>query len=247
VGEAIPDVGGTLSKYWLQREAFLDLTYLLKEHGYENAVNWLPNIFNRARSLNVKAVPAADLTDLEQINPEAFTAILPVGRLKFGLRILSAEMTDPSLDERIQNALSKLGLLASDCAIFADFSDADLSDQSLVAPIIRSALEQFQEFGQWQHIVFQGTNYPDKNPAQPGQTSVQPRSEWLAWRDAVKFAPSTAEHMVFGDFAADCAKIDFGGKGGRPIPHCRYATESDWLVVRGGQFRLSIRHHEKCI
>jgi hypothetical protein len=119
--------------------------------------------------------------------------------------------------------------------VFADFSDADLSDYSLVAPIIRSALEQLQTFGRWQLIAFQGTHYPEANPAKPGQTITHPRNEWRAWREAVRFDPTTAEQMVFGDFAADSAKMDFGDGGGRPIPHCRYTTDSNWLVIRGDE------------
>jgi hypothetical protein len=234
--EAIPDVGGVLLKYWPRRQIFIDTAFLLKEHGIENASNWLPGIFTRARSLDVIAIPTASLTDLEKMNVAAFRESLsPSQTLKFGLRILSGEMTDPNLKERIQAVLSAMDLTTTECATFADFSDADISDHSLVAPIIQSALEQLQDFGQWQHIVFQGTHYPDKNPADPGQTISHPRNEWRAWRDAVKFDPSTAEHMVFGDFAADCAKVDFGGQGGRPIPHCRYTTESHWLVVRGNE------------
>ena len=233
-GEAIPDVGGVLLKYWPCRQVFIDASFLLKEHGKENAVNWLPGIFKRARSLDVRAIPSANLSNLDQMDLSAFKESLsPADHLKFGLRINSGDMTDPNINERIQSILGSLGLVSSECAIFADFTDADLSDPSLVAPIIKSALEQFQDFGQWQHIVFLGTNYPETNPAKAGQLVVHPRNEWRAWRQAVKFDPFTAEHMVFGDFAADCAKIDFGGAGGRPILHCRYTTESDWLVVRG--------------
>lgn len=236
--EAIPDVGGILSKYWPRRPTFVDPRVLFKEYGMEKAVNWLPEIFNRARNLDVLAIPIASLADLEKIGISAFRDSLSENYgLKFGLRIQSGDMTDPNLNERAQSVLSSIGLIPAECAVFADFSDADLSDPLLVAPIIRSSLEQLQAFGQWQLIAFQGTHYPETNPAKPGQTISHPRNEWRAWNEAVKFDPSTAEHMVFGDFAADSAKMDFGGKGGRPIPipHCRYTTDSHWLVVRGNK------------
>lgn len=233
--ETIPDVGCVLSKYWARRSIFIDCRALFDEYDVEKAVTWLPDLFNRARNLDVLAIPTASLGALETIGVDAFRqSISESYKLKFGLRILSGDMTDPNLNDRVQALLSNMGLVPAECAVFADFSDADLSEHLLVAPIIRSALEQLQEFGQWQLVVFQGTHFPETNPAKnAGQTVSHPRNEWHAWREAVKFDPSTAEHMVFGDFAADCAKIAFGGKGGRPIPHCRYTTESDWLVVRG--------------
>lgn len=234
--EAIPDVGGILSKYWPRRPTFVDPRALFKEYGIEKAVNWLPELFKRARNLDVLAIPIASLVDLEKIGVSAFRDSLPRNYgLKFGLRIQSGDMTDPNLNERVQSVLSSMGLIPAECSVFADFTDADLSDHSLVAPIIRAALEQLQTFGQWMFVVFQGTHYPETNPAKPGQTISHPRNEWRAWSEAVKFDPSTAEQMVFGDFAADSAKIDFGGKGGRPIPHCRYTTDTHWLVVRGGE------------
>ncbi|MDO8770845.1 MAG: beta family protein [Burkholderiaceae bacterium] len=235
-GEAIPDVGGILCKYWPRRAAFVDPRALFKEYGIEKAVNWLPELFKRARNLDVFAIPTANLAALEKVGVLAFKdSISESYRLKFGLRIQSGDMTDPNLNDRVQSVIANMGLIPAECAVFADFSDADLSDHSLVAPIIRSALEQLQTFGQWQVIAFQGTNFPETNPAKPGQTISYPRNEWRAWREAVKFDPSTAEHMVFGDFAADSAKMVFGGNGARPIPHCRYTTGTQWLVVRGNE------------
>ena len=236
LGEAIPNVGGILSRYWPHRPVFVDPRTLFKEKGAATAIEWMPKLFSRARNLGVLAVPVADLTTLEKIGVAAFRASMPADyRMKFGLRIQSGDMTDPNLNERIKSVLSSLDLVPAACAVFSDFSDADLSDHLLVAPIIGSALEQLQTYGQWQLVAFQGTHYPETNPAKPGQTVSHPRNEWRAWREAVKFDPSTAEHMIFGDFAADSAKLNFGGSGARPIPHLRYTTDSHWLVVRGGE------------
>ncbi len=233
-GRDVPDVGGVLSKFWCNREAFIDPRVLFKECGVDTAISWLPSLFIRARRQGVLAVPISSLGDLEGMGVDAFKASVSLENgLKFGLRVESGDLTDPSLDDRVRNALRGLGLSAAECAVFADFTDADLSDPVLVSPIIRAALEQLQLIGRWRLVVFLGTNYPEKNPAEPGQTIPQPRNEWHAWSEAVRFDPSTAEHMVFGDYGADCSTMKFGGKGGRPIPHARYTTGESWLIVRG--------------
>lgn len=232
-GEESPDVGAILNTYWPRRDVLIDITYLIKEHGFENLDDWLPTMFSRARSLDVAAIPCINLVDLEKIDPARFSQIIDRrADLKLGLCIMSGEMTDMGLRDRIQTALTSLGVTMEDCVVLADFSDADLSDPDLVAPIIQSALELLQEIGQWHRIIYQGTHYPEKNPAEPNETVSHPRNEWKAWKAAVKFDPSTAKHFAFGDYAADCAKIKFGGKGGRPIPHVRYTTTTSWLVVR---------------
>lgn len=232
--EPIPDVGGILSRFWPRRPTFVDPSVLLKEHGLENCANWLPGIFSRAFNLGVIAIPVASLADIEAVGASVFRELLPWDHvLKLGLRIQSGEMTDEDLPKRIAAVLSDLGLTPQACAVFSDFSDADISEHQFVAPIIRASLEQLQELGNWKIISFQATHYPEKNPAKAGETVIHPRNEWLAWREAVKFDPSTAEHMLFGDFAADSSKLEFGTQGAKPIPHCRYATDTHWYIVRG--------------
>ncbi|RWP76100.1 MAG: hypothetical protein EOR11_32285, partial [Mesorhizobium sp.] len=129
-------------------------------------------------------------------------------------------------------ALDRLGLTARDCAVLADFGGSEFTNPAIVAPIIGAALETLQDFGPWQKIIFQGTHYPETNPAKDGTAEIWPRNEWLAWRQAVKFDPATAEHMIFGDYAADCAKMKFGSSNASAIRHIRWATTDSWRIQR---------------
>lgn len=235
LGQA-PDVGGILAKYWYGRRAFIDLTYLIKEAGRDNLGAWLPQMFSRARSLRTRGIPMAMLRDLGEVEAKGFKGAIPHDEiLKFAIGVSSGEMVDPNFGRLLSSALSWLGLQYRDCAIIADFSDSDFSVPDYVTPIISGAFEQLQDLGDWQHIIFQGTHYPEKNPADPGETTLCPRNEWTAWRQAVKFAPTTADYMIFGDYSADSSKMTFGGAGAPAIRHYRYTTEDDWLVVRGGK------------
>lgn len=230
-----PDVGAIIARHWVDRPTFIDVTHLIDECGRDSIATWLPRMFKRARSLRVQAIPMAMLSDLGIREIDGFkAAVSSEDLLKFGICIPSGEMVGPELGEALNLALERLALKPSDCAVIADFSDADFSIPELVAPIISGALEQLQELGSWRHIVFQGTHYPEKNPATCGESILWPRNEWAAWRQAVKFDPATAEYMIFGDYAADCAKMEFGGKGGAAaIRHYRYTTKTDWLITRG--------------
>lgn len=232
----VPDVGGLLSRHWLGRRAFIDPSYLISECGAAHSKEWLPPIFARARSLGVRPIPFVRSAGL---GPELIAALkdsLPVDeKLKLGISVLSGDLEDPQLGEKLRSLLSELSLRFDECAVIADFTDADFSEVELVSPIISFALEALQELGPWQLIIFQGTYFPEKNPAtQAGQTVSWPRNEWHAWHDAVKFDSATAEYLVFGDYAADSAKMSFKKGRAAPIPHYRYTTPSNWLVVRGG-------------
>lgn len=229
----MPDISVALSAHWRDRPALIDASYIIDEFGRDRLETWLPNMFKRAWVAGVLATPFAKLSDLGNAEIPAFKATIPTqGPLKFAICVSSDEMVGPTLRSTIHKALNALGLSATDCAVVADFSGAELSNPLIVAPIIRDALETLQEIGQWRHIVFQGTHYPEFNPAKDGSVEIWPRNEWLAWKEAVKFDPSTAEHMIFGDYAADCAKMAFSEGGAPAIRHIRYATSDVWRVQR---------------
>jgi hypothetical protein len=233
----VPDISGALAKHWRDRPAFIDPKYLLDEYGRDRAAIWLPKMFERVRRFSAKPIPMAHVRDLEDQEAAAFrAAISPDGSLRFGIRVSSGDIDiiGPELAATVKAVLGRLGLSPDECAVIADFHDADFSDPTLVAPIISGVLETLQDLGSWQLIAFQGTHYPDKNPAkEPGSRILWPRNEWIAWKDAVRFDPATADHMIFGDYAADCATIEFGSARARAIRHYRYTTESAWLVERG--------------
>lgn len=229
----VPDISTVLSAHWRDRPALIDATYIIDEYGRDSLATWLPTMFERAWTAGVMAIPVAQLSDLGDVELTAFRAVIPAtSELKFAICISSDELVGAELRGAILNILALLGLNAADCAVLADFAGSDLSDPVIAAPIIGGALETLQEIGPWRHIIFQGTHYPEVNPAKDGTAEIWPRNEWLAWREAVRFDPATAEHMIFGDYAADCAKMSFSGGGAPAIRHIRYAIEGAWRVQR---------------
>lgn len=242
---AQPDFGGTLATYWPLRPVLMDATYVIDEYGRETLADWLPSMFSRARARCVDAIPAALLSDLGEAEAPAFRGAIGEARpLRFAIVAPFTNILEPGFEAEIMGAVHRLRLKPVECAIIADFSAADFSDPQLVAPVITAALERLQEIGRWHLVIFQGTHFPEKNPAADGAQELWPRNEWKAWCLAVQFNPSTADHMIFGDFAADCAKIAFNGSGGMAICHLRYATKEYWVVqraTRSGKIRERMR------
>lgn len=229
----MPDISVALSAHWRDRPALIDATYIIDEYGRDRLAAWLPSMFKRAWTAGVIAIPIARLSDLGDAELPAFRESIPnQTSLKFAICISSDELVGAELRATILGVLASLGLDPADCAVVADFAGAELSDPIIAAPIIGGALETLQEIAPWQHIIFQGTHYPEINPAKDGTAEVWPRNEWAAWREAVRFDPTTAEYMIFGDYAADCAKMSFGGGGAPAIRHIRYTTSGNWRVQR---------------
>jgi hypothetical protein len=234
--EETPDISAALSAHWRERPALIDMSYILDEYGRDHMQRWLPPMFERARTYSVRPIPMALLSDIGAVEAAAFkAAIAGQEKCKFAICVPAGDLVGPEFVVAIQEALNRLGLAPADCIAIVDFGGSNFDDPHIVAPIIGGALETLQDFGPWQRIVFQGTHYPEKNPADHGSGELWPRNEWLAWRQAVKFDPTTAEHMMFGDYAADCSRMVFGSTGAAAIRHLRYTTGSHWLIQRGTQ------------
>jgi hypothetical protein len=243
--EIVYGTGRRVADHWKMRDAFLDVRFLFKEFGESECGDWLPRMFDVARKANARPIPVLSLNDALGPRSVAFRSTLATeGQTKAAIRV-GFEAIDRELGERLRAALPALGLVPEDCAIFADFSNADFSDALAVADIAQAALEDLQSIARWRYVIFQGTNYPEVNPAEPDGDAVVPRNEWLAWKEAVKLDGASPEHLVFGDYGADNAKFEFRNTSGAiPIRHYRYATPASWLVVRGtavGQAELVMR------
>ena len=191
----VPNIGSALSRHWAGREAFIDTTYLIDECGRSSISGWLPTIIGQARRANVKAIPMALLRDIGPMEAVAFKSSVAPGRtLKFGICVSSGEMVGPEFITAMKHALDRLGLSSHQCAVIADFHNADFTVPEYVAPVISGALELLQEVGPWKRVIFQGTHFPEKNPArEEGSQGFWPRNEWKAWCQAVNFSSDTSD------------------------------------------------------
>jgi hypothetical protein len=231
--ESVPGAGNVLAKYWAGGRALLDVRYLFHDFGEAEAGKWLPKAFELARRARITAVPVASVTDLNGARTQPFKDALADGALRLALCIQAEDLVDPAAGDHIKLALERVGVAPERTAAIVDFTQADFSQPELAADVIEAALHDLEEIARWPAIVFQGTSYPDVNPAAHGSEHLVPRNEWAAWAQAVQFGKDTDDHLVFGDYAADCARMTFSKSGGRAIRHYRYTTPSHWFVVRG--------------
>ena len=230
-----PNVADALAAHWRGRNVLIEATHLLPDLGRETVERWLPKMLERARRAGVPAIPLVALADLTTGSREAYRVACGTGPVRLGIIVPSGDLGSRDALEPLLDHLEGMGLSPTDCSIIADFAGSDFTRPEIVAPIISGALETLQEVGLWQQVVVQGTNYPDRNLAEPGGSYTVPRNEWKAWCEAVRLNPDTAEHMIFGDYAADCATMAFGRSGAKAIRHYRYATSEAWLVQRGSE------------
>jgi hypothetical protein len=210
--EIIYETGRRIAAHWPLRNALLDVRFLFKDFGEIESAEWLPRMFDVAREAGAKPIPMVDLSDARTPRIVGTRQTLAKdGTSKIGIRVEYTEIDD-DLPEKIAALMMALGVGPNECTVLADFADADFSNPEAVADIAQRAVEDLQFIGRWHQIVFQGTNYPVVNPAQPNSSEVIPRNEWLAWKTAIKLDGKSSNHLLFGDYGADCAEFKFSNK-----------------------------------
>lgn len=215
--------GDRFSKHWPINRAFLDTHFIAPDLGDVGLLRLYRTVWAR----NPRIVPVARLTDL--VNP-FFRKLWCIGPTKLAV-LVGYEEADGKL---IADALQIAGLASSDCIIFVDFTGAPL-DPEIATGSVSGVLERVGEVGLWQRVVFQASNFPEKNPAAPGKTECIPRHEWDVFHAAVKECGIPLDRLGYGDFGADHGKMAFPRKkgGGRAHRQLRYATTTHTLIVRG--------------
>jgi hypothetical protein len=227
-----PDIAAALRECWYGRPVLVETTHMMRDPGLGSVGEWLPGMFHRARRAGIPAIPLVRATNLDEAVTAAHRAASAPGPIALSVVATPDEVDGPDAVAALVERLHSMGVAPPACALIVDFSGYDLTDPELVAPIAIEAITRLLSEAVWAHIVFQGTNYPECNKAPPGGRFVVDRNEWRAWEAVLEDDPDIAKHVLFGDYAADCAKMRFD-KGGRPIPHLRYATPRTWLVERG--------------
>ena len=234
VGDQSPDVSRALSVNWPKRPVLLEATYLIREFGRDRLGLWLPKMFDSARKAYALPIPLVTSKELLGHDVAPYRACIdPTASIKLGVVFKADDLVDDEGLKRVLAVIDSLGIQAEHCVAIADFPNEEFANPDVVAPVIGGVLETLQSAAKWRQIIFQGTSYPKKNLAAPGGCHIAPRNEWLAWKKAVQFDPATTDYLMFGDYAADHARMSFKGGAAAPIPHYRYTAHDAWLIQRG--------------
>src|SRR5215203_2921432 len=86
---------------------------------------------------------------------------------------------------RIPLALHAPGKAVEGLARTPRLSEAGFSDAQAIAGAIAEYAHRLQAISKWRRIIFEGSNFPDKNTAPKNGITRVRRNEWLAWRNTV--------------------------------------------------------------
>jgi hypothetical protein len=224
--------------HWRSRPCLLDLRFLKFDPDGGIDANRISQLLETARNCGCHVIPIIDLTN-EFHRVSAIGAHSIIAASGAALRVTLADLNQ-ELKQLLDTQVANLGTPSSDCLLVLDFSGADLSESGEFATFANEWLLRLRGFGMWPRIVFESTNYPLKNPAPANGAISVTRAEWSTWKRVLDLDPNVRDFVLFGDFGADHADIDFEADG-RAITHLRYTTGPNWLIVRGDKKRETIR------
>lgn len=239
-----------LRSRWTYRPALIDPTYVLDEFGRDTIGHWFTLAIKNAGREGTTIIPCVTLRDLLTSFPAEFVRCVAASHGYFGIVISMAEADDSVELERLADWIKSANFASDRCIAILDFAGADFSDASAVAQVLAATAQSIDDFGPWLQIVFQGSNYPTRNPASPGGKITVARNEWRAFNEAQTLMKDIGSPVIYGDYGADSSQIEFKKAGSRAWPHLRYATDGDWLVVRGAEdvsFAEAMRSVSKAI
>jgi hypothetical protein len=220
--------GERIGKHWPHLPAFLDAHFVAKLLGEDGLVR----LFEVAQSRNAQLIPTANIKDL--FNP-IYRRFLGNSCPKVGV-YLPYERIDLTL---LMEGVRAIGCRSEDCVLFVDFTGAPFEVEG-VAGSVAGIFDELGAASRWHRIVFQGSAFPKTNPMKGEGHIVVPRYEWQVFLSAINECSVPPDVLGFGDFGADCGKINFSPKasGGNPIRHLRYTTADSIVVVRGSDTGL---------
>jgi hypothetical protein len=148
------------------------------------------------------------------------------------IRLFLQDMED-GLGSRLDELLSTVG---------ADAQATDLLiDCSVLAGLVQNYKELLRgipSIREWRSLTLIAGAFPkDLSGYMPGEHRLK-RIDWSSWRD--QFADngsSVVRAPAYGDYATLHATFEEPPRGANPSASIRYATDEDWLIMRGESLR----------
>jgi hypothetical protein len=222
-----------LQRAWLiSRPIFVDALAIrnLRTSQDESAY---ANLVRTSTDYNINIVPVTGLSRGDD-HQSAIRNLLAIrGIFGLCLRLAGNDFESDSPAGSISDLLQEVGSQEESTDLLLDFGEVPPDNAGPVSTMMYSYLETIPNINKWRSVTTSATAIPRHvghfNKDSIGRT---PRTEWRAWRALQKRA--MLRRPQFSDYTIQHPElVVFDGKIMNPSAHLRYATEQDWLIVRG--------------
>jgi hypothetical protein len=219
---------------------FLDLRHVavdvVRTHGKVHAFEYFAEI---GRSYKLALVPVTGLSRTKEYQASVAT-IVKDDKRGICLRLTPAEIIDASFASHIRALLKSLRLTEDAVHLLVDYEASDP-----VAPSVELLLAAIPNLSKWQTLsVASGAFPPDLQGFEPGNRRI-PRTDWLAWKNAVSTAKNTLRKPSFSDYTIQYGLYKEPVEGCNPSVSVRYTLDEEWLIMRGDAVRGKATSHSQ--
>jgi hypothetical protein len=174
----------------------------------------------------------------------ALRGVLQEGPLAIAVRLEAEDMRLPrGLARRIHETLAEIGATNIDLHVIADFRSIAEGAGGSASDMFLDALSEIQQLRP-ARVVFAASNMVSSMGAfKANSLNRVARNDLLAWREVVT---SAGAGIAFGDYGVVHPDyVDLDPRLIRPAAKIRYATPSEWIIIKGTCWRddTSQHHH----
>lgn len=230
-------------KKWPYDHSFVDAELIKNEAP--NGLSSFEYIYNLLSKSNVLPMPVARL-DMPVIAEKGLKAVLKKHSVsKIGIRVTIEDVESPELADDLDDLLTDLELLPSNCHMIFDLMDSDFSKTEDFSDSITALIEAFPRLKEWRTFTLAGGAFPATGKLNEGVQEVI-RGDWeLYKRVSTKLKDVDAGFDInFGDYSVVApGHFVFDPVRMQISANIRYTYDGHWYVVKGKS--LKVHKHDQ--
>ena len=236
IDQHLQKVANQIERAWGHHQAILiDLMWIEDNARMTDGTHPAIYLFASVRNRGLQAVPVTGLLR-EQEYQQAYRDVIRQDGRGACLRIQPEDFADSdNLDGQIAGLLGYLNTPERETDLILDLRAINENTQ---LEEITSMIERLPRLTQWRSFALCGTAFPaDLMGFPPSARSLIPRTEWRLWRELIS-TRTLARAPSFGDYAiANPQPSEVDPRVMRPSASIRYATDENWLILKGQNLR----------
>lgn len=188
-------------------------------------------VFRRATDLGKPFTPVVGISRASGVR-----SALDAAQDGLAIRLERGELEVPGLGPRLMRFVGTHALVAAQLDLLVDLGSVDLMVTAGVADMALAFLREVPQPPTWRSVTLLASAYPKRPDVGRNSDALVERVDWKAWRDVLYPRRSTLRRMpAFGDSAIQhpAGVEGFDPKKMRVSATLRYATQDNWLLVKG--------------
>lgn len=192
-------------------------------------------VFDRAAREGLLFTPVTGLSRTSDVS-----AALRHGNHGLAIRLTRDEFEDGNLPSLVQNFITRHAINRATTDLIVDLGPVGDMVADGVARFAIQFLADIPNPGRWRTLILSASSFPvSMGVVHRNSHSMEPRGEWVAWRDFLRSGRTVPRVPTYSDCAI---QHPLGVEGYDPrvmqVSACvRYALADDWLLIKGESTR----------